>query len=279
MNKFSILITFAALVLCDAAVASAGPPQSVRHKYLLTLKGEKVGETLVTRSFSKAFAKGTIDVETATNITVKSFWGDWVLAEKSLTVQTSKEILDFNHKIVQGKNKWHVSGKQFNQALWCSARKVLTPEELEVQDMTDLAGYIVARVVPHAGTAFLVVDLLDGQEDDPGDVSIPLDRFDTTTSTLPAALLALAPKEQVHWRILDTCELKIRTALVSAQGTHQLFLAGKPFACRVFEVKTKEGLSTCWISRDCFGAFMVQEKGKDADGPFDFTLNDVLENR
>ncbi|MCG8549686.1 MAG: hypothetical protein MI799_04705 [Desulfobacterales bacterium] len=277
---YAVVILFTAeilFVLDTSAFAAAMQIHSITCKYDLRLKDKKIGETVMIRSRPKASAADLIQVKTVTNIAVKGFWGTWTLEQKSVVEQNPSGIVSFDHKIIEGKKKWHLFGRQFDQALWCSARNVLTKKELDEKQVVDLGAFVAARTIPYADIAFMTIDLLSDSDDEQGDVSVPLDRFDTTCSTLPDCLAKLPPKKQKTIRILDTSELKITTADIAVKRDEQITLAKKTFSSRVFDIKTKESRSTCWISQDGLGAFIVREQGKDKDGPFEYILTEIHE--
>ncbi len=278
---FYALVLFSAAAFCTlgSSLAAAGQLQSITCKYNLKLKDEKIGEVVMTRSPSKKSEVDLLQIETVTSVKVKGFWGTWTIEEKSVVERNHAGMVSFDHKIIENKEKWHLFGKQFDQALWCSARRVMTKKELDEKEVVDLAAFVAAQTVPYADKAFLVIDLLSGSDNEQGDISVPMDRFDTTFTTLPGRLFKMLPQKTVTLRILDTSELKIITAAVTAKESEQISLANTPFFCRLFDVKTKESRSTYWISLDSLGPFIVREQGEDENGAYEYTLTEHRENR
>nr|WP_319393943.1 hypothetical protein [uncultured Desulfobacter sp.] len=277
---FYALVLFSAAAFCilGSSLAAAGQLQSITCKYNLKLKDEKIGEVVMTRSPSKKSEVDLIQIETVTSVKVKGFWGTWALEEKSVVEKNHAGVVSFDHRIIENKEKWHLFGKQFDQALWCSARKVMTKKELDQKEVVDLAAFVAAQTVPYADKAFLVMDLLSGSDDEQGDISVPLDRFDTTATTLPCCLVKLPPQKQTTLRILDTSGLQITTAAVTAGKDQQVTLANTQFYCRSFDVKTKQSRSTYLIAQDCLGTFTVREQGEDENGPFEYMLTEYQKN-
>ncbi len=273
--SFAPALFFVAFFCCASGTSSYAAnmnPEKRTCEYVMSLEGKKIGETVVSKKRSTDSAPDLMRTETKTTLQVKGFWGAWALDAKSIVNHDHSGVIDFDHKITENKNRWHLFGKQYKQALWCSARKVQTEKEQEDDEIVDLAGYIVTQTVPYAGDALMVLNLLGDDDDEQGDVAVPLDRFDTTMCELPAYLLKLPEKEENRFRILDTSELEIESVAVTRKGNEKIVWAGRKFACRVFLVEAKKSQSTYWIAEDTLGAFIVREKGEDSDGVFEINL-------
>ena len=269
------LVAFLCFVSGTRGYAASVKPERIICKYVMLLEGEKIGETVVSRRPSSDSEPDSLRTETMMTLQAKGFWGTWKLDARSMVEHDNSGVIDFDHKITEDKNRWHLFGKQYKQALWCSARKVQTEKEMKDDEAIDLAKYIIAQAVPYAGETLMVLDLLGGDNDEQGDVSVPLDRFDTTLSELPAYLIRLPEKKKTRFRILDTSELEISSVSVIQKGSEQFALAGRTFACRVFHVKAKKSQSTYWIAEDSLGAFVAREQGEDSDGEYEIILQEI----
>ena len=244
--------------------------------YDLISNGDDIGDISIIRSQHGDVEDGLYLIEENIFAKVSSFWGLWVMTLTGKTVIKYEGVVSFDYKIKENKENWRVFGDRHDLELWCSARKVLTKNEKDEEDILAISSMVAARTIPYAGEALTVLGILNANGDREGEIRIPLDSFNTTSGQLVSVLMKKSKglkKEKV--KVLDTSELKIETHIFEEADQEQIEIAGETFKCRVFKVTKPKGESTYWVAKDGLGAFLVKESGKDDDGPYEIILRKI----
>jgi hypothetical protein len=211
---------------------------------------------------------------------ISGLCGVWEMTSTGKTVTDKHGLVRFDYKIIENSIKVHVYGELFGQEMWCTARKILTSNEKDKEELINLSTLLETQVVTYVGEVFTAIEMLSEDNTD-GEIRIPLDDFDTTISQLPSILFKKKLGfKNVKIRILDTGELEILSYPITEYKQENIPIAGVDYSCRVFEVKNPKNMPTYWIEEDELGAFIVKENGKDTDVAYEKKLKDyIIENK
>ncbi len=251
--------------------ATEGATGSVTAFYDLVAEGYDIGDISVTRK--RPADNSSYHIAENLSVKIPSGKGQWEMTLTGKTAINHDGIVSFDYKIKENQQNWRIFGERHGLELWCAARKLLTPEERDEEDLATLLSIAITNTVPYAGDALTVVSLLDPDNGGEGEVRIPLNTFDTTTTQLVSFLMN-KPKglQKETFKVLNTAELTIETLTLEEVKQEQLELSGQTFNSRVFKATKAKGESTYWLAEDDLGAFLVKESGKDKDGPYEIIL-------
>jgi hypothetical protein len=198
--------------LASQLIAAEKMTGRVAWTYDLLSEGKDIGDITITRVSGIDANEPFVRIEESCAVKVSGFWGHWEMTSTGKIIVDKQGLLSFDHKISENNKKWRISGERHDQDLWCSARKVLTKNEKDKEDMVNVSTMVAAQTIPYAGETLTVLGLLAGNEDSEGELQIPLNSFDTALCQLPTVLL-LEPNglKNKKVRILDTNELEIKT--------------------------------------------------------------------
>ncbi len=250
-----------------------GATGSVTAFYDLVAGGYDIGDISVTRTRQADGENSVFTVVENLSIKLPSAMEKWEMNLAGKTAINDDGIVSFDYKIKENQQNWRIFGERHGLELWCAARKLLTPKERDEEDLATLLSIAITNTVPYAGDALTVASLLDPDNGGEGEVRIPLNTFDTTTTQL-ASFLMNKPKglQKETFKVLNTAELTIETLTFEEVKQEQLELSGQTFNSRVFKATKAKGESTYWLAEDDLGAFLVKESGKDKDGPYEIIL-------
>jgi len=246
---------------------------SVTFLYDLISDGDDIGDISITRTRHVDAENSFYTVEENISSKVSSFWGQWEMTLTGKTVVNNDGIVSFDYKIKENKENWRIFGERHNLEFWCSARKVLTKNEKDEEDILAISSMVAAKTIPYAGEALTVIGMLNNDGDREGEIRIPLHSFETTSGQL-ASFLKRKPKglKKEKVKVFDTSELKIEPHIFEEANQVQIRISGRTFNCRVFKATKPKGESTYWVAEDDLGAFLVKESGKDGDSPYEVIL-------
>lgn len=254
-----------------ATIATAGSAFSASQfhlNYNVLSEGKLVGTVKQSRSFQSQSPKET--VSTVSQIDASGWWGKWSLRAQSRSTFDGFRPISFDHKITENDKSVYVRGAQKDAFLWATAAEVKTDDQMDNEMVAGTAMAIVADLVPPVGLAMSIASLVGGEEKQPG-WKVALAEFDVAREQLPTYLMRqkTVPK---RIKVIDTETLEISTFSAKEKGTERVAIENHSFDCRVIYLKNKEGEMTYWLSEKDGHIHVIQETGKDADGPYQFTL-------
>ncbi len=272
VGVWSVLVIAMVMATASSLLAVEKDDPMITTTYELRADGDKIGDISIRRRPDIDGDKTVLVRELTLDMEVAGFWGVWTMSSKGYFATDHQGLAIYDFKIAEDKKHWRIMGERHGKALWCSARQVLTPAEMDEKELAELAKSVATSTIPNAGTALEAWDLAkEGEEG--GDIRIPLDSFDTSGEELPDFLWSKGQDfQQGKISVLDTVELEVSSYLVRKLGQKQMDVAGKFYDCRGYKAKTSHGEITFWIARDTLGAFIVNESGDDEDGPYEILL-------
>ncbi len=252
----------------------------VTSLYDLILDGDDIGDISITRMRHDDGENSLYTREENISSKVSSSLGVWEMKLAGKTVVNNNSIVSFDYKVTENKQNWRIFGERHDSELWCAARRILTKNEKDEEDILAISFMVAAETVPYVGEAFTALELLIADDDREGEIRIPLSSFDTTSSQLASFLMSKPngfKKEKI--KVLNTAELKIETVKFEEMSQEKFELSGQNFTCRVFKSTKSKGGAIYWIAEGELGAFLVKESGNDDDGPYEVILKNTISGK
>lgn len=263
-NFQAILLTLSLLVL-NGSEAHSDP-----IVYSLQVSGKELGQVTIRQSGPSG---GTRTLTQTLAIKAKSFWGKIDIKNQlEETISAKGDLLEASNRLRDGnKIYWTKIALSGNEYLAFRARMKNTHEK-DLDDLGSLAKGAAAFLVPGAGDAFEVANLLlSDEKNQPKHDRFTRTSFDTTLMGLPLAWQRNnfnLPRQLV---VFDTQEMTISKYLCEDLGEVPLPLQGRSsISTRHYRLSERSGrVTNIWLFRKSSGsAHFAQVSGKEDGEPF-----------
>ena len=267
------IITYTTLTLL--AMGSFLNAQETERKlvYHIEMSGQQAGQLSILDNYEDL---KLIKTKSVVEIDLTPLGEDFNVFINSEVSWANERPTGFDHFIISNEERWHLKGETKGGDYILSAAQVRTPEQEENAELLGLAGFVAANTIPYADAALTIAGLFSSQESE-GEWAIPHKSLPLTDLELVEHVMSLPEwKGSKKIQVFMTESLEDQKIKIKCLTDETVTVPAGTFECRVFEVKSKSGVATYWITKhEKMGVFPVKENGKEDGIDYNVSLQSV----